>query len=117
MSQSLSRNGRLVRSQMYRTLVQVACEPAALYPQGWVLLLDADGTTHPFVANPERARPGKDIRESLKELSQKYCMVAYISGQLANDLRSSVGVEGIHYVGIYGVEYLSPHDTAIVTMP
>jgi trehalose 6-phosphate phosphatase len=56
------------------------------------------------VARPELARPAPGAREALAALVPRVAVVAVVSGRPTEDVRSLLGVEGVRYVGMYGME-------------
>lgn len=80
-------------------LARLAAEPALA-----AVLLDVDGTLAPIVARPELARVPEGTRDELRRLVGKYGLVACISGRTAADAARMVGVDGVRYVGVHGLE-------------
>jgi trehalose 6-phosphate phosphatase len=68
------------------------------------LLLDVDGTLAPIVARPEDARVPDETRAELRRLSDRYALVACISGRPSEEARRIVDVDGLTYVGEHGLE-------------
>jgi trehalose 6-phosphate phosphatase len=71
------------------------------------ILLDVDGTLAPIVPRPELASVPEDTRDELRRLVGRYGLVACISGRTGVDAARVVGVDGVVYVGVHGLE-LSP---------
>ena len=80
-------------------LVRFRSEPASA-----AVLLDVDGTLAPIVERPEDAAVPAEAREEVDRLASRYALVACISGRPAADVRRLVGVDGIEYVGVHGLE-------------
>jgi trehalose 6-phosphate phosphatase len=80
-------------------LVRFRSEPASA-----AVLLDVDGTLAPIVERPEDAAVPAETRDEVDRLASRYALVACISGRPAADVRQLVGVEGIEYVGVHGLE-------------
>jgi trehalose 6-phosphate phosphatase len=76
-------------------------------PDEAAILLDVDGTLAPIVARPELAAVPEETRAELRRLAGRYSLVACISGRTGADAARIVGVEGLEYVGVHGLE-LSP---------
>jgi trehalose 6-phosphate phosphatase len=76
-------------------------------PDETAILLDVDGTLAPIVARPELAAVPEETREELRRLAGRYSLVACVSGRTGEDAARIVGVEGLVYVGVHGLE-LSP---------
>ncbi len=68
------------------------------------LFVDLDGTISPIVDDPEAARPTKAAVQSLAAIHRKGAYVAVVSGRAATLTRAMVGLRGIAYVGIHGLE-------------
>jgi trehalose 6-phosphate phosphatase len=68
------------------------------------VLLDVDGTLAPIVARPELAEVPVETRAEVERLAKRYALVACISGRSGEDARRLVGVEGVVYVGVHGLE-------------
>jgi len=67
------------------------------------LLLDVDGTLAPIVERPLDATVPEPTRALLRELAQRYALVACVSGRPEDDARRIVGVDGLVYVGEHGL--------------
>ena len=70
------------------------------------VLVDYDGSLAPIVDDPERARPLPAIRDVLARLSSRFGLVAVVSGRPVAFLRDALALDGITYVGQYGLERL-----------
>jgi trehalose 6-phosphate phosphatase len=68
------------------------------------VLLDVDGTLAPIVARPELAEVPEETRAELRHLVERYALVACVSGRSGEEARRLVGVEGVVYVGVHGLE-------------
>jgi trehalose 6-phosphate phosphatase len=73
-------------------------------PEQAAVLLDVDGTLAPIVERPEDAAVPQETRAEVERLAEKYGLVACISGRPSADARRLVGVDGIEYVGVHGLE-------------
>jgi trehalose 6-phosphate phosphatase len=80
-------------------LVRLRSEPKAA-----AVLLDIDGTLAPIVERPEDAAVPEPTRAEVRRLSEKYGLVACVSGRPSTDARRLVGLDGIEYVGVHGLE-------------
>jgi trehalose 6-phosphate phosphatase len=76
------------------------------------ILTDVDGTLAPIVSRPEQAAVPPRASELLTELSERYGLVACVSGRQAEEARQLVGVDGIAYAGNHGLELLLPGEEA-----
>jgi trehalose 6-phosphate phosphatase len=68
------------------------------------ILLDVDGTLAPIVARPELAGVPEETRGELRRLVTRYALVACVSGRTGADAARLVGVDGVAYVGVHGLE-------------
>ena len=73
-------------------------------PEKAAVLLDVDGTLAPIVERPEDASVPLETRDEVERLAGRYALVACISGRPAADARRMVGVDGVEYVGLHGLE-------------
>jgi trehalose 6-phosphate phosphatase len=80
-------------------LAQLAEDPARA-----AVLLDVDGTLAPIVARPELAAVPDATRAELARLAGRYALVACVSGRTGEDAARLVGVDGVEYVGVHGLE-------------
>jgi trehalose 6-phosphate phosphatase len=72
------------------------------------ILLDFDGTLSPIVARPDLARMQPGAHEVLARLTERYPVVAVVSGRTARELDALVEVPGVHLVASYGLH--APED-------
>jgi len=63
-----------------------------------------DGTLAPIVPRPEDARVPPETQAELERLASRYALVACLSGRTSEDARRIVGVDGLMYVGVHGLE-------------
>jgi trehalose 6-phosphate phosphatase len=80
-------------------LVRFRSEPARA-----AVLLDVDGTLAPIVERPEDAAVPDETRDEVARLVGRYALVACVSGRPAVDARRLVGLDGVEYVGVHGLE-------------
>jgi trehalose 6-phosphate phosphatase len=73
-------------------------------PASAAVLLDVDGTLAPIVARPELAEVPAETRSELRRLLDGYGLVACVSGRTGGEAARLVGVEGVVYVGVHGLE-------------
>ena len=83
-------------------------------PERAAVLLDVDGTLAPIVPRPEMAAILPEAVGELERLVDRYAMVGVVSGRPTADVASLVGVEGIRYEGLYGLEGAPPVSVALV---
>ena len=81
------------------------------------MLLDVDGTLAPIVARPELAAVPEETRAEVRRLAGRYSLVACISGRTAEEAARLVGVNGVVYVGVHGLEELSRVLTRLSALP
>lgn len=74
------------------------------------VFLDYDGTLTPIVDDPAEAVLDEAMRAAIRRL-RKRCPVAIVSGRDLEDVRSRVGVDGIHYAGSHGFDIVEPDGT------
>jgi trehalose 6-phosphate phosphatase len=73
-------------------------------PKSAAVLLDVDGTLAPIVERPEDAAVPDETRAEVARLASRYGLVACISGRSSTDAHRLVGLDGIEYVGVHGLE-------------
>jgi trehalose 6-phosphate phosphatase len=75
----------------------------AEHPGESALLLDIDGTLAPIVDRPEDASVPGPTRALLRELADRYALVACVSGRPEDEARRIVGIDEIDYIGEHGL--------------
>jgi trehalose 6-phosphate phosphatase len=80
-------------------------------PARAAVLLDVDGTLAPIVARPELAVVPEDTRAEVARLAARYALVACVSGRTGADAARLVGVDGVVYVGVHGLELAPEAET------
>jgi trehalose 6-phosphate phosphatase len=80
-------------------------------PREAAVFCDIDGTLAPIVERAEDAKVPEATARLLATIARKYGCVACISGRSVAEARRLVGVGGIAYAGMHGVEMLWPHAT------
>jgi trehalose 6-phosphate phosphatase len=73
-------------------------------PELAAVLLDVDGTLAPIVERPDEAVVPEETRAEVGRLAEAYGLVACVSGRTAADARRIVGLDGVEYVGVHGLE-------------
>ncbi len=68
------------------------------------IILDFDGTLSPIAPRPDLARPVEGAREALGALVGRYAVIAVVTGRPAEDVAELLGVQGVRYEGVYGIE-------------
>ena len=84
---------------MNERLAQLRAEPEQA-----AVLLDVDGTLAPIVARPELSAVPEETRDEVRRLAGRYALVAAVSGRSGVDAARLVGVDGVVYVGVHGLE-------------
>lgn len=73
------------------------------------LFLDYDGTLTPIAATPDKAIMPVASKTLLARLSKTPgCQIAIISGRSLKDIKKSIGLKNITYVGNHGLEFEGP---------
>ena len=85
-------------------------EPLRADPARAAILCDIDGTLAPIVDDPEAAAVPPEAREVLAALSDRYALVACVTGRRASAARRIVGLDRLTYAGNHGLELLAPGD-------
>ncbi len=75
-----------------------------LHADRTVVLLDFDGSLAPIVDRAEDARPLAEAPEVLGRLASKLGRVAIVSGRPVGFLALHLPVDGLDFVGLYGME-------------
>ena len=70
------------------------------------VLTDIDGVLAPIVPTPDMSEVSGELRDLLRRLSERYRVVAGVSGRAARDALRLVGLEEIVYYGNHGFEVL-----------
>ena len=78
--------------------------PFAARPARAALFVDFDGSLSPIVLDPAAARPLPAARAALARLVPQLGIVAVVSGRPAAFLRDTLAIDGLDYVGTYGLE-------------
>jgi trehalose 6-phosphate phosphatase len=84
--------------------VEQAARGLVAQAQEVALCLDFAGTLSPVVDDPQAARPLEGIVELLEPLARRFAAVAIVSGRPAPYLAEHLGVPGVRYLGLYGLQ-------------
>lgn len=84
------------------------------HPGTVAILADIDGTLAPIVPTPDMSEVPEELRELLRRLSEKYRVVAGISGRAAEDASRLVGLEEMVYYGNHGFEILRGGEVEVI---
>lgn len=68
------------------------------------LITDFDGTLSEIAPHPQEAAISPVCRHHLASLVQRIALVAVLSGRDAKDVKERVGLDGITYVGLHGLQ-------------
>ena len=90
-----------------------AIAPLHERPDRSAVLTDVDGTLAPIVQDPSEAAVPPGTRDLLRELAERYALVACLSGRRALDARRVVGVDELAYSGNHGFELLLPGEDEV----
>ena len=83
-----------------------ALDPLVRAPTRAALFCDFDGSLSPIVRDPSAARVLPAARAALGRLVPRLGRVAVVSGRPAEFLRDALVLDGVEYLGIYGLERL-----------
>ena len=83
-------------------------------PDSVAIFTDIDGTLAPIVPTPDMAEVPKELKELLRRLSEKYLLVAGISGRKTEDALDLVGLADVVYFGNHGFEILRDGEVEVV---
>jgi len=88
------------------TALPAILEPLVADPARTAVLVDFDGTLSEIVERPELAGPVEGAREAVAAAAAAFGLVAVVSGRPTKDVRRLLGVDGVRYLGMYGMEEL-----------
>jgi trehalose 6-phosphate phosphatase len=95
--------------------VLAALRPLCEHARATGVLVDFDGSLAPIIDDPDASRPLPAARDALGALVGRVGLVAVISGRPVGFLRDRIGLDGMTYVGQYGLQRLV--DGRVVTDP
>lgn len=78
------------------------------------ILTDIDGTLAPIVPTPDMSEVSAELRELLRELNDRFLLVAGISGRKTEDAFDLIGIEELVYFGNHGFEILRDGEVEVV---
>ncbi len=90
-----------------------ALRPFVDQPSRAALFVDFDGSLSPIVPDPPAATVLPAARAALARLVPVLRMVAVVSGRPASFLAARVGLDGLEYVGAYGLERFVDGDVVV----
>ena len=85
-------------------MVPTALDPLVAHADDAAVLVDYDGSLAPIVDDPEAAIPLPAARDALAALVGRIACVAVVSGRPVGLLRERLGIDGLTYVGQYGLQ-------------
>jgi trehalose 6-phosphate phosphatase len=83
-------------------------------PSSGAILTDIDGTLAPIVPTPDMTEVSEELRGLLRKLSEKYLLVAGISGRKTQDALDLIGLNEIVYFGNHGFEILRDGEVEVI---
>src|ERR687894_974928 len=75
-------------------------------PDSAAILTDIDGTLAPIAPTPDMSEVSDELKELLGRLSERYLLVAGVSGRKTEDALDLVGLADVVYFGNHGFEIL-----------
>jgi trehalose 6-phosphate phosphatase len=90
-----------------------ALDPLVRAPARAALFCDFDGSLSPIVRDPSAARVLPAARAAVARLVPLLARVAVVSGRPAAFLRNALTLDGVEYVGIYGLERVVDGDVVV----
>lgn len=84
--------------------MDAALDPLVAHAARAAVLVDFDGSMAPIVDDPDAAIPLPAARAALAGLVGRVGVVAIVSGRPVQFLRDALGIDGVTYVGQYGVQ-------------
>jgi trehalose 6-phosphate phosphatase len=83
-------------------------------PGSVAVLTDIDGTLAPIVPTPDLSEVSEELKDSLRRLSERYLLVAAISGRKTQDASQLVELEDVVYFGNHGFEILRDGEVEVI---
>src|SRR5215210_1973267 len=83
-------------------------------PGSAAVLTDIDGTLAPIVPTPDMSEVPGELKDLLRNLSEKYLLVAGISGRKTEDAFDLIGLEDVIYFGNHGFEILRDGEVEVI---
>jgi len=78
------------------------------------VLTDIDGTLAPIVPTPDMSEISEELKDLLSQLSERYLLVAGISGRKTEDALDLIGLEDVVYFGNHGFEILRDGEVEVI---
>ena len=83
-------------------------------PRTVAVLTDIDGTLAPIVPTPDMSEVSEELKDLLSQLSERYLLVAGISGRKTEDALALIGLEDVVYFGNHGFEILRDGEVEVI---
>jgi trehalose 6-phosphate phosphatase len=83
-------------------------------PGSVAVLTDIDGTLAPIVPTPDMSEVSEELKDLLRTLSERYLLVAGISGRKTEEAFDLIGLEDVVYFGNHGFEILSDGEVEVI---
>ena len=83
-------------------------------PGSAAILTDIDGTLAPIVPTPDMSEVSAELKDLLQRLSERYLLVAGVSGRKTEDALDLVGLADVVYFGNHGFEILRGGEVEVV---
>jgi trehalose 6-phosphate phosphatase len=78
------------------------------------VLTDIDGTLAPIVPTPDMSEVPAELKELLRRISERYLLVAGISGRKTEDALDLIGLDAVVYFGNHGFEILRDGEVEVI---
>jgi trehalose 6-phosphate phosphatase len=83
-------------------------------PGSVAVLTDIDGTLAPIVPTPDMSEIPEELKDLLRRLSERYLLVAAISGRKTQDAFELIGLDNVVYFGNHGFEILRDGEIEVI---
>ena len=83
-------------------------------PRTVAVLTDIDGTLAPIVPTPDMSEVSEELKSLLQQLSERYLLVAGISGRKTEDAFYLIGLDDVVYFGNHGFEILRDGEVEVI---
>jgi trehalose 6-phosphate phosphatase len=83
-------------------------------PRSAAVLTDIDGTLAPIVPTPDMSEVPEEIKGLLRRLSERFLLVAGISGRKSEEALDLIGLEDVVYFGNHGFEILRDGEVEMI---
>ncbi len=97
------------RDRVWERLRAWSDEPGAV-----AVLTDIDGVLAPIVPTPDMSEVPAELKELLRRISERYLLVAGISGRKTEDALDLIGLEDVVYFGNHGFEILRDGEVEVI---